>query len=33
LHRGGQRLQQITDKYVGEVDSMLQHKERELMEV
>ena len=33
LHRGEQRLQQITDKYVGEVDSMLQHKERELLEV
>jgi ribosome recycling factor len=33
LHRAEQRLQQITDKYVGEVDSMLQHKERELLEV
>jgi ribosome recycling factor len=32
LHRAEQRLQQITDKYVGEVDSMLQHKERELLE-
>jgi ribosome recycling factor len=32
LHRAEQRLQQVTDKYVGEVDSMLQHKERELLE-
>jgi ribosome recycling factor len=33
LRRGEQRLQQLTDRYVGEVDSMLQHKERELLEV
>src|SRR6266540_3623936 len=32
LRRAEQRLQQLTDKYVGEVDSMLQHKERELLE-
>ena len=33
LRRAEQRVQQITDKYVGEVDSLLQHKERELLEV
>jgi ribosome recycling factor len=33
LRRAEQRLQALTDKYVGEVDSMLQHKERELLEV
>ena len=33
LRRAEQRLQQLTDRYVGEVDSMLQHKERELLEV
>ena len=33
LRRAEQRLQGITDKYVGEVDSLLQHKERELLEV
>jgi len=33
LRRAEQRLQQVTDKYVAEVDSMLQHKERELLEV
>jgi len=32
LRRAEQRLQGLTDKYVGEVDSMLQHKERELLE-
>jgi ribosome recycling factor len=32
-HRAGQRVQQLTDKYVGEVDSLLQHKEQELLEV
>jgi ribosome recycling factor len=33
LHRAEQRLQGITDKYVAEVDNLLQHKERELLEV
>src|SRR6266540_3808564 len=33
LHRAEQKLQQVTDKYVAEVDSLLQHKERELLEV
>jgi ribosome recycling factor len=33
LRRAEQRLQGITDKYVAEVDSLLQHKERELLEV
>ena len=33
LRRAEQRLQGLTDKYVGEVDSMLQHKEHELLEV
>jgi ribosome recycling factor len=33
LRRAEQRLQQITDKHVGEVDAMLQHKEKELLEV
>jgi ribosome recycling factor len=33
LRRAEQRLQGLTDKYVGEVDTMLQHKERELLEV
>jgi len=32
LRRAEQRLQQVTDKFVAEVDSMLQHKERELLE-
>jgi ribosome recycling factor len=32
-HRAGQRVQQLTDKFVGEVDSLLQHKEQELLEV
>jgi ribosome recycling factor len=32
LRRAEQRLQGLTDKYVGEVDTMLQHKERELLE-
>jgi ribosome recycling factor len=31
--RAGQRVQQLTDKFVGEVDSLLQHKEQELLEV
>ncbi len=33
LRRAEQKLQQVTDKYVAEVDSLLQHKERELLEV
>jgi ribosome recycling factor len=33
LRRAEQQLQQITDKHVAEVDTMLQHKERELLEV
>ena len=33
LRRAEQRLQGITDKYVTEVDTLLQHKERELLEV
>jgi ribosome recycling factor len=33
LRRAEQRLQQMTDKHVAEVDSMLQHKEQELLEV
>jgi ribosome recycling factor len=33
LRRAEQRLQQITDKHVGEADVMLQHKEQELLEV
>ena len=32
-HRAEQRVQQLTDRFVGEVDSLLQHKERELLEV
>jgi uridylate kinase len=30
--RAEQRLQGITDKYVAEIDTLLQHKERELLE-
>ena len=30
--RAEQRVQQLTDRFVGEVDSLLQHKERELLE-
>jgi ribosome recycling factor len=33
LRRAEQKLQQVTDKYVAEVDSLLQHKEKELLEV
>ena len=32
LRRAEQRLQGITDKFVAEVDTLLQHKERELLE-
>jgi len=31
--RAEQRVQQLIDRFVGEVDSLLQHKERELLEV
>jgi ribosome recycling factor len=31
--RATQRVQQLTDKFVGEVDTLLQHKEQELLEV
>jgi len=31
--RAAQRVQQLTDKFVGEVDTLLQHKEQELLEV
>ena len=31
--RAEQRVQQLTDRFVGEVDSLLQHKEQELLEV
>lgn len=33
LRRAEQRLQQLTDKFVGEIDAVLQHKEKELLEV
>jgi ribosome recycling factor len=33
LRRAEQKLQQLTDKYVAEIDSVLQHKEQELLEV
>lgn len=32
LRRAEQRLQQLTDRFVADVDSMLQHKEQELLE-
>jgi ribosome recycling factor len=32
-HRAEHQLQQLTDKYVAQVDTMLQHKEQELLEV
>lgn len=31
--RGEDRIQKITDKYVGEVDALLAHKETDLMEI
>jgi len=31
--RAEHELQQLTDRHVAEVDSMLQHKEQELLEV
>lgn len=33
LRRAEQRVQQLTDRFVGDVDSLLQHKEQELLEV
>jgi ribosome recycling factor len=32
-HKGMDRVQELTDKYVGEVDSVLKEKEEEIMEV
>jgi ribosome recycling factor len=32
-HRADKQLQDLTDRYVGEIDSMVGHKETELMEV
>jgi ribosome recycling factor len=32
LHRAEKDLQQLTDRYVAEVDKMLKHKEQELLE-
>jgi ribosome recycling factor len=31
--RAEERVQQLTDRFVGEVDTLLQHKEQELLEV
>lgn len=33
LHRASEKIQEITDKYIGEVDELLKAKEREVMEV
>src|SRR5207245_8750021 len=33
LHRSEKELQRATDQYVSEIDRILEHKERELMEV
>jgi ribosome recycling factor len=33
LHRAERELQGLTDQYVGEIDVLVEHKERELMEV
>lgn len=33
IHRGEDRLQEITDKHVARVDELLEHKEAELLEV
>jgi ribosome recycling factor len=32
-HRGEGKLQQITDRYVAEIDELLEKKEKELLEV
>ncbi len=33
LHRSEQRLQKLTDQFVAEMDQLLEHKEKDLMEV
>lgn len=33
MHRGEQQLQKLTDRFIAEIDDMLQRKEAELMEV
>lgn len=33
IHRGENRLQEITDKHVARIDELLEHKEAELLEV
>ena len=33
LHRGMEEAQDLTDKYVGEIDELLEQKEKELMEI
>ncbi len=33
LERDTKKVQDLTDKYVKELDSMLKHKEQELMEI
>lgn len=33
LHRGQERLQKLTDRYVAEIDQLGQHKEAEVLEV
>ena len=33
MHRGEKELQKMTDRFIGEVDDMLQRKEAELLEV
>lgn len=33
LHRGMEEAQELTDKYVGEIEELLQEKENELMEI
>jgi ribosome recycling factor len=33
LRRAEKELQRLTDQYVGEIDRVLEHKEKELMEV
>jgi ribosome recycling factor len=33
LHRAEQKLQKLTDQFVAEIDQLLEHKEKDLMEV
>ncbi len=33
LHRGTEEAQDLTDRYVGEIDKLLEEKEKELMEI